>query len=164
MLIILNASLIIVDSITGDNTVKEQAYAYQHFENITYFLFAIGLGLGLIALPFFLGTIIELPVFIAFSIVWLLFLTYCFSRIVAFARRNKSISQKVQMQIIKRHRYSLKWSYIVIPLSVFTTFTFARIFEMTLIQAGLIFNATLVFTTAIGTGLFLRNLKLRMSS
>jgi len=142
--------------------VNEQAYAYQYFENITYFLFAI--GLGLIALPFFLAPIIELPVFIAFSIIWLLFATYCFSRIVAFARRNKSISQKVQIQIIKHHRYSLKWGYIVIPLSVFITFIFARIFEMTLIQAGLIFNATLVFTTAIGTCLFLRNFKLRMSS
>jgi hypothetical protein len=124
----------------------------------------MGLGQGLAALPSFLGTIIELPVFIAYSIVWLLFTTYCFSRIVAFAWRNKSISQKVQMQIIKRHRYSLKWGYIVIPLSVFITFTFARIFEMTLIQTGLIFNATLGFATAIGTGLFLRNLKLRMSS
>ena len=144
--------------------MNEQAYVYQHFENITYFLFAIGLGIGLNALTFFLGTFIELPVLIVFSIVWLLFLTYCTSRIFAFARRNKSISQKVQMQIIKRHRYSLKWGYVVIPLSVFITFTVARIFEMTLIQAGLIFNATLVFTTAIGTWLFLRTLKLRMSS
>ena len=147
--------------------MNEQAYAYKQFENITYFQFAIGLGLGLTALPFFLGTIIEFPVFIAFSIIWLLFLAYCFSRIVAFAWRNKSISQKVQMQIFKRHRF-LKWVYIVISLSVFITFTFTftfvRIFEMTLTQAGLIFNATLVFTTAIGNWLFLRNLKLRMSS
>ncbi|MGB0908452.1 MAG: hypothetical protein ACPGVT_13245 [Maricaulaceae bacterium] len=138
--------------------MNEQEFTYEHFDNASYLLAALGLGYFLLVMI----PTINGPLVIAYSITWLIFFIYSIARFTSFIRRNRSLTQKEQGQIIKRHRYSLKWGYLVIPFSVFIPFVFSRIYDMTFVQIIGIFVVTFMLVSVFGIRLFLRNLKLRI--
>lgn len=140
--------------------MNEQAFTYDHFNNASYLFVAIGLSY----IPIIMIPVITVPMMVTYWIAWLVFFTYSMTRFVSFTRRHKSLTRKKYSEIIKRHRYSLKWGFIVIPVSIFLCFICERIVGMNYLQIIGTFGLMSMLMSFIGIRVFLRNLNHDMNT
>lgn len=140
--------------------MNEQTLTYEHFDKCSFLIAAIGLAY----IPMILISVINFPMLIAYISILFVFLIFSMGRYVSFIRRQKSLTQKALAQIIKRHRFSLKWFFVNIPLSVFISLICLRIFGMNYIQTIGVFGLIHMLTLFLGIRVFLRNLKRGMNA
>ena len=140
--------------------MNEQKFVYEHFNNLSYNFAAWSvLYIGFLFMPI-LGTSFAL----AYLVLMIPALLFPLLRVIKFSQSNKNISQSIQKQIIKRHRFSLNWIWLIFSLSVLMPFAVSLFFELDLIFITGIFGLTTMFSMFVFLRLFLSKLQQRMAS
>ncbi len=81
---------------------------------------------------------------------------------VKFVRSHKAIPNHLQKRIIKRHRFSLKWIWMILCLSATIPFTLALFLELDLLRLAALSGLTAMCGMFVLLRVFLRQLQQRI--
>ncbi len=126
--------------------MDEQAFTYEHFKHASYMLIVCAMMyVALIILPYAVQSPLLLIIYMN---ICLGFFIHSMFRFVSFIKRHKSLTQKQQRKIIKRHRtYTLKHVFYAASLSALITCITVKSLDLNILQYTGIFG--LIFMLAV---------------
>lgn len=140
------------------NPSNEKTFVYGHYESVSWMFLVMGAVYSLIAASIkFTTTELSLIIFT----IMLAFLSSLLPSI-RFLFKNRHLSQKEQSQIIKKHRYSLKWGFLTITLCLSITYFISLIFEVRFQQPLFIPLGVFMLVHFVALRIWLKNLKKRI--
>lgn len=144
--------------------MNEQAFTYEHLDNLSYIWAALAVMYSLMVLFPMLAAPHYILLGPIYAIICASVFLYRFIRAVRSNRKYESLSPKKRMQMIKRHRFSPKWiiplGIVSIAISVFC----AMIFNLSFIQIMGVWGLSLMVVAFLGLRVFLYGLKSQMTA
>ena len=135
-----------------------QKFVYEHFDNLSYTYAWYSFLFVLFLLP--INSFVFLLALLGLFITGFVFIMF---RTIKFLRQHKNIPSKEQKQMIKRHRFSLKWLWLILGLSILASSVITLFFKQEYVYFAKVSGLIFMLSMFIFLRVFLRGIQSRMN-